>query len=125
MIKVKNIILPNEPLSNFQLLDAVKDLKIKHFRGVFLRDQLPNKPRKKECGIINLADSDDSKGTHWVAYYKNNNNLKVYFDSYGIQPPLELIEYLKDPILYSLEQQQPNNTVICGHLCLFFLSQLK
>ena len=126
MIKIKSIILPNEPLSNFQLMDAVKDLKIKNFRGVFLRDQLPKKPKKKECGIINLADSDDSQGTHWVAYYKDSDNdLKVYFDSYGIQPPLELIAYLKDPIYYSREQVQPNNTVVCGHLCLRFLSKLK
>ena len=43
MISVKNIILPNKPLNNFVLEDAVKKLKIPYFRGVFLLDTLPKK----------------------------------------------------------------------------------
>ena len=35
MIAVKNIVLPYKPLSNFDLEDAAKELKIKCFRGVF------------------------------------------------------------------------------------------
>ena len=46
-INVEGILLPNEPLTNFQLIDAAKKLKLKHFKGVFVRDQLPKKPRKK------------------------------------------------------------------------------
>ena len=46
--------LPNKPLSNFQLEDAAKRLKIPSFRGVFLLDTLPRKPNKKECGIVNF-----------------------------------------------------------------------
>ena len=49
MISVKNVILPNKPLSNFELEDAVGNLKIPCFRGVFLLDTLPKKPNKKEC----------------------------------------------------------------------------
>lgn len=30
-----------KPLSNFDILKLVKDLKIKHFRGVFMKDELP------------------------------------------------------------------------------------
>ena len=36
MINVEGIVLPNKPLTNFQLIDAVKKLKIKNFRGVFV-----------------------------------------------------------------------------------------
>ena len=57
MISIKNIILPNKPLSNFELKDAVKRLKILGFRGVFLLDTLPKKPSKKECGIVNFDKS--------------------------------------------------------------------
>ena len=56
-IKVENLILPNKPLSNFELEDAVKKFKIQSFRGVFLIDTLPNKPQKNECGISNLDSS--------------------------------------------------------------------
>ena len=38
MISIKNIILPNKPLHNFELEDAAKKLKIPNFRGVFLLD---------------------------------------------------------------------------------------
>ena len=121
-VKVHNVILPNEPLSNFQILEVVKDLKIPNFRGVFLRDELPSKPKKKECGILNLAD--DPPGTHWVAWFKNQEN-KIYFDSFGIQPPLEIIDYLRDNVYYSTDKIQPNTSVLCGHLCLYVLKELS
>ena len=41
MISIKNIILPNKPLNNFELEHAVKKLIIPYFRGVFLPDTLP------------------------------------------------------------------------------------
>jgi hypothetical protein len=128
-IKVGNILLPNEPLSNFQLIDAVKKLKIKNFRGVFIRTDLPKKPRKKECGIMNLDGdlTDETKGTHWVAWAVSHSE-KIYFDSFGIQPPLELINYLREKpgdIEYCTDQIQELNTVICGHLCLQFLIEVQ
>lgn len=122
LIKVGDVTLPNEPLSNFQLVDAAKELKIPNFRGCFLRDELPSKPKKKECGILNLAD--DPPGTHWTAWFKKDDD-KIYFDSYGIQPPLEIIEYLKSPVHYSVEQVQPQGQVFCGHLCLYVLKELS
>ena len=123
MIRVKNIILPFEPLTNFDLIDAVKELKIKCFRDVYLLDTLPQRPNKKECGIVNL-DKAGGAGTHWVAWHKNGNN-KIYFDSYGIQPPKEIIKYLGKGINYNTDQLQPRETVFCGHLCLFVLKELQ
>ena len=46
---------------------------------------------------------------------------KFYFDSYGVQPPGELIAKLKSPIFYNSERVQQNGEVVCGHLCLFAL----
>ena len=123
MIRVKNIILPYEPLSNFKLEDAVKQLRIKCFRGVYLLDTLPNKPNNKECGIVNL-DKSKGMGTHWVAWYKNGKN-KIYFDSYGVQPPTEVINYLGRGINYNTDQIQPRGEVFCGHLCLYVLKELN
>ena len=122
-VNVEGVVLPNSPLSNFQLLDAEKKLKIKNFRGVFVRDELPKKPRKVECGILNLCDSQGS-GTHWTAWIKNGKE-KLYFDRYGLAPPVELVEYLKDPVYYNSERIQPDGVVICGHLCLYVLKKLS
>ena len=42
-ILVASVVLPNKPLSNLKIIDAVKKLSLDGFRGVFLRDTLPKK----------------------------------------------------------------------------------
>ena len=123
MISIKNVILPNKPLSNFELEDAVKKLKIPYFRGVFLLDTLPKKPNKKECGIVNF-DKSGGPGTHLVSWYKNSKT-KICFDSYGVQPPIEVINYLGKPIHHNTDQVQPAGEVFCEHLCLYVLKELS
>ena len=124
-IAVENIVLPNKPLTNFELEKAARELKILNFRGVFLRDTLPEKPKRIECGILNLDSAFSGKGgSHWTAWYKNGKN-KYYFDSFGIQPPNEVISYLKSPINYNTEEIQPRDQVFCGHLCLYVLQHLS
>ena len=123
MISIKNVILPNKPLNIFELEDAAKRLKIPSFRGVFLLDTLPKRPNKKECGIVNF-DKSGGPGTHWVAWYKNGKT-KIYFNSYGVQPPKEVVECLGKLIYYNSDQVQPVGQVFCGHLCLYVLKELR
>ena len=108
---------------DFELEDAVKRLKIPSFRGYFLLGTLPKKPNKKECGTVNF-DKSGGSDTHWVAWYKNGRT-KIYFDSYGVQPPIEVIYYLGKPICYNTDQVQPVGQVFCGHLCLYVLKKLS
>ena len=122
MISIKNIMLPNKPLSNLELEYAAKRLKIPSFRGFFLLDTLPKKPNKKECGIVNF-DKSGGPGTYWIAWYKNGKT-KIYFDSYGVQPPIEVIKYLVKQIRYNTYQVQPVGQVFCSHLCLYVLKEL-
>ena len=126
-LNVEGIIIENKALSNHELIGYIKQLKIKHFRGVFMRDNLPKKKRTKECGIVNLADSL-SDGTHWVCYFNNlpsavDPGQNYYFDSYGLPPPLEIVEYLGDNLEYNIYQIQKSGQ-ICGHLCLYFLNRI-
>ena len=88
-ILVDSISLPNKPLSNLEIIDAAKKLSLYGFRGFFLRDTLPTKPKLNECGILNL-DSSSGDGTYWVMWFKKGKS-KFYFDSYGVQPPTELL----------------------------------
>lgn len=88
-----------------------------------MRDTLPKKPRPYETAIVNL-DSHQGAGTHWVCYKKRGNNV-YYFDSFGdLRPPAELVEYLGPSanIVYNYKRQQGFDSVICGHLCLKFLT---
>ena len=122
-ILVDSVVLPNKPLSNLEIYDAAKKLSLDGFRRVFLRHTLPTKTKLNVCGILNL-DSSSGDGTHWVMWFKNGKE-KFYFDSYGVQPPSELIAYLKSPIFYNSERVQQNGEVFCGHLCLFTLKHLS
>ena len=115
--------IPETPLSNTDINNYVKVLKIRNFRGCFMRDELKNlKPRKIECGILNLNLSNEP-GSHWVCWFKKNNN-KYYFNSFGLPPPKELVDYLGSPILYSTFQLQEINDQNCGKWCLIVLKNL-
>lgn len=110
--------LPKRPLNELDLRKFASGLT--NFRGVFMRDELPPKPRINECGILNLNLSTED-GSHWVAWSKRGKD-SLYFDGFGnLQPPNELISYLGNNIKYNFESYQNYNTIICGHLCLIFL----
>ena len=121
--------IPDKPLTNFELLDYAKQLNIPNFRGVFMRDELPNKPWAIECGIVNFNTSLEP-GTHWVAYYKNKKE-RIAFDSYGQVILAELRDYLKTEKEKNEDVIQRNTdivqkkTQICGHLCLYVLKSLS
>lgn len=120
--------LPNRALTNIELYEyAKRKLKIPYFRGVFMRDLLPQIIHKNEAGIVNL-DISIGPGTHWVCYYKRRNKIN-YFDSFGnLRPPKELQKYFKSDnqresnvIQYNYAKRQHFNSINCGHLCLDFL----
>ena len=99
----------------------VKKLGIKHLRGIYSRDGLPQKI-KKECGIINLDDMK-GPGTHWVCY-RNLDSFTEYFDPFGLGPPNEAEKYFNTSgkeIFYSIDEIQSRNTVFCGYWRLYFL----
>ena len=119
-------------LSNFDIIKLVQHLKIPDFRGVFMRDTLPDKPREKECGILNLNKSSEP-GSHWVAFFKDGDK-RIYFDSFGQVVTSELSKYLKTSTEFSEDKPviqrntdvvQKENETICGHLCLYVLDNLS
>ena len=110
-----------KPLSNFDLMEWVKKLGLRHLRGIYSRDQLPQKI-KKECGIINLDDMQ-GPGTHWVCY-RNLDSVVEYFDPFGLIMPSEALKYFRSSgkhIVYSIDEIQNRNTVLCGYWCLYYL----
>lgn len=114
--------LPHKPLTNLDLKKYTKH--IPNFRGIFMRNNLPQKINNFESGIINI-DNKKGSGTHWTAYVKKNNFIN-YFDSYGnLRPPTEVISYFNsdgsNKIKYNYENYQKKNPFNCGHLSLKFL----
>ena len=112
----------NKPLSNYDIKDWVKQLGIKHFRGVFSKDVLPTQIKNKECGIVNL-DNHIGPGTHWVAY-RNIDRFCEYFDSFGLKMPSEVKKYMTTSgkqLVYSSDEIQERDSVLCGYWCLYYL----
>ena len=110
--------------TNFQLEDAAKRLKIKNFRGVIMRDEIKKmKPLKQECGILGSKTSREDN-CHWTTSWKDGQK-KFYFDSFGLTPTVEIVKYLKSPIIYSTFQIQQFNEVNCGEWCLYVLNRLN
>ena len=100
---------------------GLKKLGIKHSSGIYSRDGLPHAIRK-ECGIINLDDIQ-GPGTHWVCY-RNLVNVVEYFDPFGLIMPKEALVYFRTSekqIIYSMDEIQNRNTVLCGYWCLYYL----
>ena len=118
--EIPNILVDSVDL---EIIDAAKKLSLYDFRGVFLRNTLLTKAKLNECGIL-YFDTTPGDGTHRVMWFKKGKE-KFEFDSYGVQPPSDLIAYLKSPISYNSERVQQNGEVLCSHLWLFALKQLS
>ena len=119
--------------TNIFLQELAKKLKLKNFRGVFMRDNLPSCPLNTglntgESGIMNF-DKEAENGSHWVAWYVKGDvkggakaTNYYYFDSYGTAVPDELRKYLGRPKIHHSDFMiQGINSDICGELCIAFI----
>ena len=112
----------NKPLSNIDLLHWVVPLGIKYFRGIYSRDNLPNKIHKLETGIINLHDSMGG-GSHWVCCRNVDKQFCEYFDSFGLIMPNEIKHYLKTKKKWCTHQMKyKKGTVFCAVIGAYILS---
>jgi len=119
-----------EPLSNFQIIEKCKELKIRNFKGVFMRNELNDLDintvaSENECLVLNI-DHSSNNGTHWVCLFIKNK-VCYYFDSYGFPAPIEIEKYLHKYNLryYNSFEIQNLNQVICGHFCIYVLLMLN
>ena len=108
--------IPETALSNTDIDKYAKMLKISNFKGCYMRDELTNlKCCNVGYGVLNLNLSNES-GSHWTCWFKINSD-KYYFNSFGLPPSKELVDYLASSILYSTFQLQGMNDQNCGKWC--------
>lgn len=115
----------NELLSNLDLTDYCKKLNIP-LNGIYNKDLFRTIKPQLGCYIINLQDSDKGNGTHWCCLILKPNNNIIYFDSFGLTLPYDIICFIKrfnskSKIYYSIDQIQDYDSVYCGWYCLYFL----
>jgi hypothetical protein len=111
-------------LTNLDIIEICKRLKIKNFKGVFMRDELQGKASHYESLILNL-DESAGNGTHWTSLFVAENS-SYYFDSFGLPPPKEVINYCpNNNRFYNTFKIQKPEEVICGHYCIYVLYKLS
>ena len=98
-------------MSNFDIMNWIKELKIKKNDGVFNKD---SRQWACNCRILN-SDSNNGPGTHWACYV-----VSFYFDPFGLPPP-ENIPFIKR---YKTLQYQKRICPLCLLLS-FFIKKLQ
>ena len=94
------------------------------FDGIFSSDLLDDIVSKPKLIICN-TDPSHKKGSHWVLFFFENENLEFY-DSLGKSINDYGKEFVNFAKRYSVSYEeckyrtQPKDTDICGQLCLYF-----
>ena len=114
-----------KPLSNFDIIDYCRKLKIDNFIGVFMRDELNFKFKDNTCLVLN-SDISSGKGIHWMCLF-SKDGISYYFDSYGLLPPVEVLKCCKNKLKFYNEypiQLDGKVEILCGHYCVYVLYKL-
>jgi hypothetical protein len=114
-----------KPLYSNEIEDYLRFIPI--FKGVFAKDELVRiKVKKNEplALVLNLENHNQG-GSHWVALYNDKNLPYVeFFDSYGIEPPIEVEKFasrLGKPIKYNPYQHQKITSFRCGYFTIHYI----
>lgn len=124
-------------ISNFDIERICRKLDLPLI-GVFSKDKLPSE-RKIGSYYVNLQDSNDGDGTHWVMFKiysddeRDEENITttkdgervyrvgaIYFDPFGVDMPREVNHFLAPfkPIPYNSRQIQGIRQTECGWYCI-------
>ena len=110
-------------LSNIQIEAANKNDS--SFGGCFSRDDLPQ-PLDTKYYIVNL-DSKKGSGTHWVLVDNRRSQECIYFDSYGMPPPEEVLARMQNTgkkLVYNDADVQELGSEQCGWWCEYVAEEL-
>ena len=65
-------------------------------------DELSNFSHCTKNIVMNLEDNNGNS-SHWVCIYKNQ--VKYYFDSYDLPPPVEVMKFLQNGVSQTFQVQ--------------------
>jgi hypothetical protein len=72
--------------------------------------------------IINLGES--GRGTHWTGFYKNDD-VAIYFDSFGLPPPVEIEEQTEGLFAFNPYIIQDRDEGYCGSYVIEFCQYMN
>ena len=115
------MLLPFHSLTNIEISEYYASER--RFNGVYSRNTLPNKIKKRE-NIINL-DEYENTATHWIALFVKPK-YTVHFDSFGIEHiPKEINKFIGNKNIKSnIFRIQAYDSIMCGYFCIEFINYM-
>ena len=112
----------NSATTDENLRALVHVLKIKNFRGIFSRDNIP-KTLKRGAYIVNY-DTESGGGTHWISVVMSSPTRGFYYSSMG-DKPLSAFCRKGLNIEYNDIQDQAFNSNLCGLFSVAFILMMQ
>ena len=111
-------------LTNFDIIKICHNINLP-LVCVVCKDELYGLPKQNGFYIVNMQNSTEGNGSHWIAFIKRDDT-SFYFDSYGFVPPIAIIDFLKpSKIAYSDNDVQYLTSQECGWYCISFLKYMQ
>jgi len=103
-------------LSNIDLQNMASRNNIK-LDGILFKNDLPKINKKKNMNvIINLQNSMEGGGTHWVCLIRRDDKY-FFMDSFGVSPPDVIKKYCQKNLACNTYICQNLNSQMCGWFC--------
>ena len=109
--------------TNIDLIKMAKKYGIK-LDYIIFKDELKNIVFKPNLDIILNMSNTKHPGSHWIALH-TFKDLTVYFDSFGVEPPEEVIAFSKGKLIFNDYQIQHLTSERCGQHSLGFLALMQ
>ena len=113
-------------LTNQYVEELGKKILGKHFLGTFPCDIQPIVDNKKMFSLVFNLSRHDSKGSHFIAIFADENNL-LYFDLLGHKcENTDILQFMKKVkskrrLRTKFQKIQDCNSIFCGFFCIAFL----
>ena len=116
-------------MDSYQISKILKKSRItqKCFKGVYSSNTIP--PVKNfvqyPYGFVVNTDKAGKPGTHWVAFYIPNSQTAEYFDSLGIPPHGDILNFLSayKNVLINSKKLQSSWEISCGPHVIYFITR--
>ena len=113
-------------LTNYDLAEISTHYGFKSI--ILMKDELADYKPKNGNYIINLESSTQGDGSHWLAIFVRGKN-SYYQDSFGVIPPIEVIDFCKripnSHLGYNVMEIQNINAETCGWYAVGILIHLN
>ena len=115
--------------SNFQFNEYYKNQPL--YGGCLCKNEVAKLKRgpDNKFWILNMEDSDDGNGSHWVCCIDTLPGVVFYADPFGLAPPPPIVAFMRRSsdganAVYSKGQYQQVESDRCGYFCIEFIDEL-